>query len=588
MMFRRMKEAVALQPDEEHPEEVSAWSNRDLVPVPPSRRTWGWFNFFGSWSLSSLNVATWQTPNTFLTQGLSVGQAMAVIVVSRGLCCLFAVLVAWCGLTWHIGFTVQNRFTWGMRGSYIPLLQRVLLNFIWTTLQCWNGGKLVTVCITAIWPQFAKIPNTLSASTPTTTYELVGFIVFWTISIPFLFIRPERFKKPFFVSSVACGLGMLGMVIWSLAVARGVGPVFSQGEKVSASSRWSTSWLMMAGINQAIGQKAAGMTNSSDFSRYARKRSDYLVGTISVYWITGVLVCFGGLVTTAACQKIYGQIWWNPPDLLVVMMDRSSAARAGVFFASLAFAFTSMFENVCSNAVAGGIDLAGLFPQYIDIRRGALITFCAAWVIQPWQFINQAATFVAVLNSFAVFLAPIMGVMVCDYFVLRRQKIKLTHLYRPEGSDYWFAHGVNWRVIPCWVAGWAPTIGGLVVTARGDTNAPDAVHELYFVAFFIGFFISFTLFYGVNKLFPLSHLGEVDEVDYHGTFTAQEAARLGVLPIQDAEATRSDENKGKEVDVNVTEGSRKPLGTKTRRWKWRAEGRYDPPVSSVSSHSKTI
>lgn len=164
----------------------------------------------------------------------------------------------------------------------------------------------------------------LSASTPTTTYELVGFTVFWTISIPFLFIRPERFKKPFFVSSVACGLGMLGMMIWSLAVARGVGPVFSQGEKVPASSRWSASWLMMAGINQAIGQKAAGMTNSSDFSRYARKRSDYLVGTISVYWITGVLVCFGGLVTTAACQKIYGQIWWNPPDLLMVMMDRES------------------------------------------------------------------------------------------------------------------------------------------------------------------------------------------------------------------------------------------------------------------------
>lgn len=89
---------------------------------------------------SSLNVATWQTPNTFLTQGLSVGQAMAVIVVSRALCCLFAVLVAWCGLTWHIGFTVQNRYTWGFRASYVPLMQRILLNFIWNALQC----KLLT------------------------------------------------------------------------------------------------------------------------------------------------------------------------------------------------------------------------------------------------------------------------------------------------------------------------------------------------------------------------------------------------------------------------------------------------------------
>jgi cytosine/uracil/thiamine/allantoin permease len=78
------------------------------------------------------------------------------------------------------------------------------------------------------------------------------------------------------------------------------------------------------GINQAIGQKAAGMTNSSDFSRYAKKKSDYIIGTVVVYWFVGVLVCFGGLVTTAACQKIYGQIYWNPPDLLMVMMDSKS------------------------------------------------------------------------------------------------------------------------------------------------------------------------------------------------------------------------------------------------------------------------
>ena len=93
----------------------------------------------------------------------------------------------------------------------------------------------------------------------------------------------------------------------------------------------------------------------------------------------------------------------------VIDGEGSSASRAAVFFLALAFAFTSMFENVCSNAVAGGIDLAGLFPRYIDIRRGALITFFAAWIIQPWQLINQAATFVAVLNSFAVFLAERYG-----------------------------------------------------------------------------------------------------------------------------------------------------------------------------------
>ncbi|KAK9772566.1 hypothetical protein AB5N19_12456 [Seiridium cardinale] len=555
--IHKIREAAILKADESNHEEVSAWCNRDLIPLPPSRRTWGWFNFFGCWSVSSLTVATWQTPNTFLTQGLSVGQAMAIVIISRAICTIFAVLVAWCGLTWHIGFTVQNRYTWGMRGSFIPLLQRILLNFIWTAIQCWNGGKLASVCITAIWPSFAKIPNTLNANMPTTTYELIGFMVFWFISVPFLFIRPEKFKKPFFFSSVACGLAMVALMIWSLSVAKGVGPMFYQGQTIASNSKWSVSWLMLSGINQAIGGKAAGMTNSSDFSRYAKCKRDYILGTLSVYWLVGVLVSLGGLVTTAAAQKIYGEVYWNPPDLLMVMMDHgqgSSAARAGVFFAALAFAFASMFENVCSNSVAGGIDLSGLFPKYINIRRGSLLTFLAAWIIQPWQLVNKAATFVSVLNSFSVFLAPIMGVMVCDYFLLRRQKIRFSSLFHQKGSNYWYWHGVNLRVIPCWIAGWAPTIKGLAATA-GSIDSPRAVYELYYMAFFIGFFISFTLFYIVNLVAPPKHLGEFDEIDSYGTFTIQEASRLGVAPVDGTNNVLQGDLKDTMVETQVAETS---------------------------------
>ena len=107
----------------------------------------------------SLQISTWQLPNTLLTAGLSVGESMAVIIIGRAVVSIFATLIAWCGLRWHVGFTVQNRFTWGMRGSYIPLVQRVMLNFIWCAIQAWNGGKLVTVMLTALFPSFATIPN---------------------------------------------------------------------------------------------------------------------------------------------------------------------------------------------------------------------------------------------------------------------------------------------------------------------------------------------------------------------------------------------------------------------------------------------
>ncbi|KAI1385016.1 NCS1 nucleoside transporter family protein-like protein [Hypoxylon trugodes] len=533
--FADVKEKIRLHGDEAQHEQTDRWSNRDLIPLPPSRRTWGWFHYFGFWTLSSLNITNWQTPSSFLTQGLSVSQAMMIIVVARLLIAGFSTLIAWCGIKWHIGFTIQNRFTWGMRASYIPLLQRILLNFIWNAIQCWNGGRLAAVCLTAIWPSYGRMRNFLPESMPTTGDQFVGFIVFWVLSTPLLWLPPEKFKIPFLITSIYTACGMIAMMIWALTFAHGAGPLLYTGVALPATSPWNISWLLMAGINQTIGSIAAGITNGSDFSRYARGWKAYVIGTITSGWITGVLVCLVGLVTTSAAQKIYGEVYWNPPDLLMTMMDNgngSSASRAGVFFLAFGFGLTSMFENVCGNAVAGGIDLAGLWPHYINIRRGAIITFVAAWVVQPWQLVNKAVTFIQVLSSFSVFLSPVIGLMAADFYVLRDRKVRLSHLYATVDSSYWYWNGINWRAPVAWVCGWAPTIGGLVVTVNQDTNAPRGLFELYYMAFFIGFFISATIFIILNKLFPVSGLGEYDEVDIYGTFTTKEADKLGIISVE--------------------------------------------------------
>ncbi|KAI4957570.1 hypothetical protein J4E86_004708 [Alternaria arbusti] len=423
----------------------------------------------------------------------------------------------------------------------ILIIVRILLNFIWNAVQCWNGGRLVAVCLTAIWPSYARMPNTFSPNFPATTDQFVGFVVFWFISTPFLWLRPEKFKIPFLIVCLWCGIGMLAWMIWAVTTAKGVGPLWNAGENIPSGSAWGTSWLIMAGINQSLGGIAAGITNGSDFSRYSRGRTPYMVGTITSCVITSVIVSLVGLVTTASGQKLYGEIYWNPPDLLMRMMDNgngSSKARAGVFFLAAGFAFTAMFENICGNAVSGGIDLAGLFPRYINIRRGAIITFVAAWVVQPWQLINRATTFIAVLSSFSVFLAPIIGIMACDYFLLRKRRIRLSHLYRTENSSYWFTKGFNWRAIPSWLCGWIPTIGGLIVTVRGDVDPPRALVQLYNMAFFIGFFISAFVFYVLNKIFPVLDMDQIDPIDLYGTFTEAEAKRAGVAPLDDSPILR--------------------------------------------------
>ena len=142
------------------------------------------------------------------------------------------------------------------------------------------------------------------------------------------------------------------IVIWSLVKAKGVGPVFYTGQNTSQSP-WSISWLIMSGINSSIGSQAAGMTNGSDFSRYAKNKSGYIIGTFSCLFVTGTLVSLIGLTTTAACQRIFGTVFWNPPDLFMAIMDGgkgSSGSRAAVFFLSFGFGLSVRISHWCEAA----------------------------------------------------------------------------------------------------------------------------------------------------------------------------------------------------------------------------------------------
>lgn len=173
--------------------------------------------------------------------------------------------------------------------------------------------------------------------------------------------------------------------------------------------------------------------------------------------------------------------------------------------------------------------MAGLFPAYINIRRGAYIGLILSIAMCPWQLLSAASTFISVLSAYSVFLGPMVGIMVCDYWVIRRCRVKLSDLYHP-GKDgiYYFWHGVNWRAFAAWALGWSYLLPGFAHAVTPRVQVPEACTNLYYLAFPLGFAVSFSLHYIFNKVFPPKGLGEADDVDYYSTFTPDEAAKLHV------------------------------------------------------------
>jgi NCS1 family nucleobase:cation symporter-1 len=202
------------------------------------------------------------------------------------------------------------------------------------------------------------------------------------------------------------------------------------------------------------------------YTRFAKKQGVQIYGTLFSLFVLGIIVPVFAILTGSATITIYGgEAFWNPLTIVNQWMveEYSAGSRAAAFFAGLGFLISQIAENVYGNAYSGGMDLAGTFPKYINIRRGCLICALLSWAVQPWLFYNTASAFVSTMASFTVFIVPLVGIMVADYFIIRKQRIELSQLYTSASDGaYWFTYGVNWRCITVWVVCFAPGMPGMI------------------------------------------------------------------------------------------------------------------------------
>lgn len=361
------------------------------------------------------------------------------------------------------------------------------------------------------------------------TKQFIGWIIFNILMIPMLWFPPEKIKNVVLWMNLISVITLVCIMIWALSAVGGGGPLLVTASSVQTSSQLG--WAIVSGISTVIGNIAVGLTNQPDYSRFARRPGDQVFGQYFSIIFFGTIMPLFGCLASSATQGLYGTALWNPPDIVQKWLDESytPGTRAAAFFAGIGLVVCQLAINVIDNSFSTGMDMAGLFPSYINIRRGAYIGLVLSIAMCPWELLSSAATFISVLSAYAVFLGPIIGMQICDYWVLRNRRIKLSDLYHP-GKDgiFYYTGGFNWRAFLAWVTGFASQIPGFAASLNTSINVPIGCMHLYQLAFPLGFVISFLVFYALNKIWPPPGMGEIDDFDEFGTFTPDEAARLGV------------------------------------------------------------
>ncbi|KAH3902442.1 probable Thiamine transporter [Saccharomycodes ludwigii] len=516
-------------------ETLSVLRNPDLLPIPRKEQTWGFWSNFSYWGIMSFCVGMWMCGSSALSVGMTYGQSLAAFTVGNVFTMMFTLANSYQGLNWKVGYTLSQRFVFGIYGSGVGILIRILMSIVNYGSSAWLGGLCVNLILDSWSHHYLHLPNTLPDNIAMTTKQVIGFMIFHVICAFTYLMKPYKMNYLLIWSSAACCLAMLGMVIYLTHKAGGPGTGFKDVKQTSHGSEFAWNFIYL--VSYWYGSVSPGSTNQSDYSRFASSKRKIWLGTICALFIPTIIIPVFGIIGASTCQKLYNESYWMPMDICEKWLFDSydPAGRAGVFFCGLAFTVSQIGYTVSSCGFASGMDLSGVLPKYIDIMRGALITAVISFACQPWNFYNSSSTFLTVMSAFGVVMTPIISVMICDNFLIRKQQYSVSQAFIVKG-EYYYTKGVNWRAIFAWIAGMAPGLPGIAWQVNNNYFTNKGIVNFYYADNITSFLISFFTYWGLCLIFPVKIKIRHDDKDYYGAFTDEEARKKGMVPYSELSA----------------------------------------------------
>ena len=442
--------------------------NEDLSPTKISQRSWGTYAIAALWIGMSVNIPTYMLASGLIAGGMNWWQALMTIGLGNIIVLIPMVLNAHAGTKYGIPFPVLARASFGTKGSNIPALLRAIVACGWFGIQTWIGGQAFNSLIIIILPEWAVF----------SWGPAIGFILFWAMNVYFIVKGIDSIKWLESYGAPFLLLVGLGLLIWAFTQAGGFGPILSQPSKFATTGEF---WkFFIPSLTGMVGFWATLSLNIPDFTRYAKSQKSQIVGQALGLPPAMILFSFIGIAVTSATVIIFGEAIWDPVSLLSRF---DSPFVVAISLVSLIVA--TLTTNIAANVVSPANDFANLSPKHINFVKGGLITAVLGIAMMPWKLLADYSAYIfGWLIGYSSFLGPIAGILICDYFIIRKRKLNTKDLYETDGV-YTYNKGFNLKAVYALTAGVVVALIGLII---------PAVSFLYDYAWFVGFAVAFFVY----------------------------------------------------------------------------------------------
>ena len=450
--------------------------NPDLAPTPLSRRTWSTYNIAALWIGMAVVITTYTLASGLMQQGLNWWQALMIILLGNTIVLVPMILNAHAGTKYGVSFPVLCRASFGVRGANVPALLRAIVACGWFGIQTWIGGLALDALFRA-----AGIPSN----------KWVGFAIFWIVQVFIIFKGTEGIKHLESWSAPLLLFGGLLLLWWAISKVGGLDRILIESSRLQQGQ--ANFWdLFGPALTANVGYWATLSLNIPDFTRYAKSQRSQMLGQALGLPTTMTLFAFIGVAVTSATIILFGRAIWDPIELITII-----GGPAVIIFGALIVLAAQLTTNMAANVVSPSNDFSNLNPRKISYVTGGLITAVLGILMMPWKLYEDASAYIFTwLIGYSSLMGAIGGILIADYWIVRRQKLSLRDLFDPNGM-YTYRAGFNWRAISALVLAILPVVPGFLraaTTPGGRVENPNLLDSLYTYAWFFTFAVSFLLY----------------------------------------------------------------------------------------------